>query len=48
MVKGGARPNLASYHLVTSELYKGERVNEIVETVERLVFYQPTFIFIMN
>ena len=42
MVKGGAGLNLASYHAVTRELYKGERVNEIVETVERLVFYQPT------
>jgi pentatricopeptide repeat protein len=37
MVKGGVEPNIAGYHAVTKELYKGERVNEIVETVEILV-----------
>jgi len=37
MVKHRVKPNVASYHSVIDELYKGQRVSKIAKIVETLL-----------
>lgn len=50
MVKHGVKPNVASYHSIIDELYKGQRVGKIAKTVETLLLNklsigQPYYIY---
>lgn len=50
MVKHGVKPNVASYHSIIDELYKGQRVSKIAKIVETLLLNklsigQPYYIY---